>query len=262
MRRLLAQGGRWARGQAGSERRAHTLTRSLGSGWPTPRGAAGTHASVSTCGHFLRLAASCWAPAAVNLLYWTLGRETVLRPGPRDHPAPTKAPPRSRQPDLSPASHETPPVSPGPGPAARRPGAHAHSNTRSDTMSGSTCARLSAPTSQMQLLYKLRKQRAGRGLGAPGSQGPGGPTSSPDDGPIVQRGKQAQRVEAASPWSHSKSRESGRTSGSRLLADTTRVQISGSLAACVTFGELLDSSVTQFAPPQKGHDGVIVGRSK
>lgn len=112
MRRLLAQGGRWARGQAGSERRAHTLTRSLGSGWPTPRGAAGTHASVSTCGHFLRLAASCWAPAAVNLLYWTLGREMVLRPGPRDHPAPTKAPPRSRQPDLSPAPLTRPPRSP------------------------------------------------------------------------------------------------------------------------------------------------------
>ena len=41
-------------------------------------------------------------------------------------------------------------------------------------MSGSTCARLSAPTSQMQLLYRLRETEVRAGAGGAGGPGPSG----------------------------------------------------------------------------------------
>lgn len=130
-----------------------------------------TYASVSTWGHFLRLVVSCWAPAAVNLLYCTLGRETHPGTWPWGPSSPRPRPwPCPRPPGLSPAR---PMMSEGdlgdPKPQATAthcPGPRTYSSTRRDVMSGSTRARLSAPTSQMQLLYKLSETevRAGARL--------------------------------------------------------------------------------------------------
>lgn len=170
-----------------------------------PSWATETYASVSTSGHFLRLAASCWAPAAVNLLYWTLGREThpgAWLSGPSS-PSPRSSP-LSQQSDQSPVLPVMPertPVSTALTATTHCPGFYTHSSTRRDTMSGSTCARLLAPTSQMQLLYKLPETEDRHGLGA------GGPHSAGITAPLYRGQIEAQRDEATSPCSYSESRK-------------------------------------------------------
>lgn len=56
-------------------------------------------------------------------------------------------------------------------------------------MSGSACARLSAPASQIQLLYKLWETEVRPGVGGAGASGPGSRHTSWDYCPIRQRGK-------------------------------------------------------------------------
>lgn len=118
-------------------------------------------------------------------------------------------------------------------------------------MSGSTCARLSAPTSQMQLLYKLPEKEVRAGVGGAGGSGPRESHTQPELLPHLTEGEtEAQRVEAASLWSLSEFREAAGLSGGSFPSETAQVQIPALwLAACLIFGELLSSPVTQFAPP-------------
>lgn len=90
-----------------------------------------------------------------------------MGPGPQDHPAPFQGHPHTLDSQTSaqsfPWCQMEIPVSPN-----CHPGSHTHSSTRRDTMSGSTCARLSAPTSPMQLLYKLPETEVTTGFGVQG----------------------------------------------------------------------------------------------
>lgn len=145
--------------------------------------------------------ASCWAPTAVNLLYWTLGRETHpgVRPLGPSSPRP-RPPPHSQQSDLSPALPRMPagtlssPQAPGPC-YPLLPRLPTYSSTRRDTICGSTCARFSAPVSQMQLLYRLP---GNRGQGRGWRCRPRGICTQPH---FIQGQTEAQRIEAASLWS-------------------------------------------------------------
>lgn len=58
------------------------------------------------------------------------------------------------------------------------------------------------------------------------------------------------QIEAAPLGSHSESREATGASGSSFPAEASQAQIPApGLAACVTLGKSLNSSVTQLTPP-------------
>lgn len=69
--------------------------------------------------------------------------------------------------------------------------------------------------------------------------------------PHFTEGKtEAQEIKATSPGSHGKSEGAGGLSGSSFLAETSQVLIPALCSpACLTFGKLRSSSVTQFVPP-------------
>lgn len=134
---------------------------------------------------------SCWAPMAVNLLYWTLGRETHPGAWPSGSSSPRSRPPPHLTTRLQPSpSHDARgrPWSPQAlgrcHPLPRFPYSLQH--PQGYHVWKHVCQALGSHVADAVIVQAAGNRSQGRGWGA-GVQGPGGSTPSRDYCPSLQR---------------------------------------------------------------------------